>query len=83
MSLRGSYYKAPTVTSINTKRGIDPSRLGERHKVQSASSYSESGGVGRRVRANSPVRLVGRCVRSNSSKGRVGRCARSNSRLVL
>ncbi|KAF3598976.1 hypothetical protein F2Q69_00035573 [Brassica cretica] len=59
MSLRGSYCKAPMVTLINTKRGIDPSRFGKRHKVRSASSYNDSGGVGR-------------CVMSNSPNGRVG-----------
>ncbi|WZZ44955.1 hypothetical protein YC2023_041214 [Brassica napus] len=69
-SLCDSYCKAPMLTPIDTKRGIDLSRFGERHKVRSASSYSESGGVGRRV---------GRCVQSNSPNGRVGWCAQSNS----
>ena len=69
-SLCDSYCKAPMLTPIDTKRGIDLSRFGERHKVRSASSYSESGGVGRRI---------GRCVQSNSPNGRVGWCAQSNS----
>ena len=37
-------------TPIDTKRGIDPSRFGERHKVRSTSPYSDSWGGWWRVR---------------------------------
>ncbi|KAL0815549.1 hypothetical protein Bca101_071993 [Brassica carinata] len=35
MSSHGSYYKAPMVILIDTKRRIDPARLGKGHEVQS------------------------------------------------
>nr|VDC76178.1 unnamed protein product [Brassica rapa] len=56
-SLRGSYCKAPMVTPIDTKRGIDPPRLGERHEVRST---PRGVGPGEFDRMHRPTRRTGK-----------------------
>ncbi|KAF3487784.1 hypothetical protein F2Q69_00053463 [Brassica cretica] len=44
-NLRGSYYKAPMVTLIETERGIDPSRFNGWHEIWTNSPSGEFDGV--------------------------------------